>query len=99
MLVPNKDFLWSVGFTQFLCLQVKLHFRTISPPHKKSEFAIRIFRTQITWISKIMLECLKNYNVTEMLFVMNEESGVNNLKNVVLNNFFLNNDVMTFFSF
>lgn len=39
-----------------------------------------------------MLEGLKNYNVTEMLFVMKEESGVNNLKNVVLNIFFLNND-------
>lgn len=35
-----------------------------------------------------MLEALKNHNVAEMLFVIKEESGINNFKKVSFEHFF-----------
>lgn len=41
----------------------KIALKGHSQKKKKKEFAVKIFGTQKTWISKLKLKALKNYNV------------------------------------
>ena len=60
---PTKDFLWPVVYTTSMCSgQIALQDHPPSQK-KKSEFAIRIFGIQKTWISRLILKAFKNYNM------------------------------------